>query len=144
MLPDLRPRWGLNTNEASVLIVVLQLGFVVGAVASAVLGLCDRVAPRTLIAISAIGASGANAAIVLADASLQTPRERGGPEREWEIDMPVEQMSHGVLDASEVFILAARTSLVLFATALSFAALWWKGPERWPVKYQLAVGLLIR
>ncbi len=67
VLPELRSRWGLSTNQSSVLIVVLQLGFVVGAVVSAALGVADRIAPQKVVAVSAAGAAAANAAIVIAD-----------------------------------------------------------------------------
>jgi len=67
VLSELRSRWSLSTNESSVLIVVLQLGFVVGAVVSAVAGLPDKVPPRSLIAVSALLAAIVNGAIVAVD-----------------------------------------------------------------------------
>ena len=67
VLPELRDRWELSTNASSLLVVVLQLGFVVGAVASAVIGFADRVAPRRLILVAAVLAALANAAIVPVD-----------------------------------------------------------------------------
>lgn len=67
VLPELRTRWDLSTNASSLLVVVLQLGFVVGAVASAVFGIADRIELRKLILISATGAAMANVAIVPID-----------------------------------------------------------------------------
>lgn len=67
VLPELRDRWDLSTNASSLLVVVLQLGFVVGAVASAVVGFADRVDPRRLILVAAVLAALANAAIVPID-----------------------------------------------------------------------------
>jgi MFS family permease len=67
VLGELRERWDLSTNESSVLIVVLQVGFVVGAVVSAALGLADRVGARQLIAASAALAAVANGLIVVID-----------------------------------------------------------------------------
>ncbi len=67
VLPTLRDRWELSTNQASVLIIVLQLGFVVGAVGSAIVGIADRVPPRTLIAAAAALAAAVNALIVVVD-----------------------------------------------------------------------------
>src|SRR6056297_275139 len=67
VLPQLRDRWELSTNASSLLVVVLQLGFVVGAVALAVIGFADRVAPRRLILVAAVLAALANAAIVPVD-----------------------------------------------------------------------------
>jgi predicted MFS family arabinose efflux permease len=67
IVPELRQRWSLSTNMSSVLIVVLQLGFVVGAIVSAVAGLPDKVPPRFLIAASAALAAIANGAIVAVD-----------------------------------------------------------------------------
>jgi len=67
VLPELRDRWELPTNASSLLVVVLQLGFVVGAVTSAVVGFADRVSPRRLILVAAVLAALANAAIVPID-----------------------------------------------------------------------------
>ncbi len=67
VLGELRLRWVLSTNEASVLIVVLQLGFVAGALVSAATGLSDRIALGRLIAISAAGAAAMNVLIVPVD-----------------------------------------------------------------------------
>jgi MFS family permease len=67
VLPELRRRWDLSTNEASVLVVSLQLGFVAGALVSAIAGLADRWSPRTLIAVGAAGAATSNALIVVVD-----------------------------------------------------------------------------
>ncbi len=69
VMPELRERWALSTNEASALVIVLQLGFVFGAVVSAIAGLADRIGPRRLIAIAAGGAAVANALIVAVDAA---------------------------------------------------------------------------
>jgi MFS family permease len=70
VLPTLRDRWTLTTGAASLLIIILQLGFVAGAVLSAGLGLADRIPPRHLLLGSALLAAAANAAIVPADAYL--------------------------------------------------------------------------
>ncbi len=67
VLGQLRDRWDLSTNQSSVLIVVLQLGFVAGALFSAVAGLADRMGLRQLVALSALGAASANAVIIVAD-----------------------------------------------------------------------------
>ena len=42
VLPTLRDRWELSTNQGSALVIVLQLGFVVGAVVSTAFGIADR------------------------------------------------------------------------------------------------------
>lgn len=67
VLGELRVRWELSTNQASLLIVVLQLGFVAGALVSAATGLADRVALGRLVAVSAVGAAATNALIVPLD-----------------------------------------------------------------------------
>ncbi len=69
VLPQLRVQWDLTSNQASLLIIVVQLGFVVGAVISAVLNLADVVPPRRLFLYGALGAAAANAAIVLVDSA---------------------------------------------------------------------------
>jgi len=62
--PALREEWGLDTVSAVALTVSVQMGFVVGAVGSAVLTLADRLRPHRLLAGSALGA--ATATLLLA------------------------------------------------------------------------------
>jgi MFS family permease len=54
----------VSTNFQALLSTMVQLGFVVGAVLSAVLGLADRMDPRKLFAVSALLAAGANFALM--------------------------------------------------------------------------------
>jgi len=56
----------------------------------------------------------------------------------------MEQTAHATLNASEVLILVVRTSVVLWCTALSFAAWRWPVGARWPIRYQLAAWFVIR
>ncbi len=67
VLGQLRVVWNLSTTQASWLTIVVQLGFVVGALASALTNLADRVTPLRLILIGSIGAAMANALVVAAD-----------------------------------------------------------------------------
>ncbi len=67
VLGQLRVDWDLSRTEASWLTIVVQLGFVVGAVCSSLTNLADRVPPRRLVFLGAVGAAVANAAVVLAD-----------------------------------------------------------------------------
>jgi MFS family permease len=67
VVPQLREEWGLSTNEASLLTIAVQLGFVFGALVSAFFNLADVYAPRTILWASALGAAVANALFVLAD-----------------------------------------------------------------------------
>lgn len=55
--PSFQEEMGLSTSEVGWMTVVVQGGFVVGAVLSALFRLADRVAPRYLIAISGLGAA---------------------------------------------------------------------------------------
>ncbi|PNY80128.1 MFS transporter [Deinococcus koreensis] len=65
VLPQLRAEWALSAQAASWLALAVQLGFVAGAVGSAVLNLADRVPSRLLILGGALGAAAANAALLL-------------------------------------------------------------------------------
>jgi hypothetical protein len=57
VVPSLREEWSISREAAALLTVAVQLGFVAGAVTSAVLNLADRVRPAVLIgACAAIGA----------------------------------------------------------------------------------------
>nr|WP_246514115.1 MFS transporter [Neoroseomonas soli] len=74
VLPQLRVEWGLSASVAAWLTISVQVGFVLGALASALTGLSDRVAPNCLMAVSAVGAAASNAALLLAqDAMLAIP-----------------------------------------------------------------------
>ncbi|MET8468469.1 MFS transporter [Streptomyces sp. NPDC006422] len=67
VLPQLREEWGLSAGSGALLTVAVQLGFVVGAVSSAMSGLADRVANRYLMCGGALGAAGANLGVLVAD-----------------------------------------------------------------------------
>ena len=63
--PALETEWSLSSGEATWLTLAVQIGFVIGALASAMLNLSDIVNSRTLFLVAAIVASGANAALIL-------------------------------------------------------------------------------
>lgn len=65
VVPALRSDWGISTGEGTLLTVAVQLGFVTGAVLSAVLSLADRWSPTHLTAASALVAGLATASIAL-------------------------------------------------------------------------------
>ncbi|CAN5829753.1 MFS transporter [soil metagenome] len=60
VVPQLEAEWSLSSAQSAWLTIAVQLGFVAGAVASAVLGLADRIPPRRLMLYGAIGAAGCN------------------------------------------------------------------------------------
>ncbi len=66
VLPQLRAEWALGDGQAAWLTMAVQLGFVAGALGSAVINLPDRVPAPRLIGWSALGAAVCNAAIPLA------------------------------------------------------------------------------
>jgi MFS family permease len=57
VVPSLRAEWGIDATEAVWLTASVQIGFVLGAVASALANLADRVRPAMLLAASALGAA---------------------------------------------------------------------------------------
>ena len=63
--PTLKIEWGLSSGQATWLTLAVQIGFVIGALASAVLNLADIVNARILFLTSALVASAANASLVL-------------------------------------------------------------------------------
>lgn len=74
VLPQLRIEWSLGPTAAAWLTIAVQLGFVAGAIVSAVLNLADIHSPRTVIVASAFLAAAANAFLVTADdATLGIP-----------------------------------------------------------------------
>ena len=66
VVPQLRVEWGLSSGQSSLLTIAVQLGFVVGALASAATGLADRFSGRFLICVGALGAGAANLALLFA------------------------------------------------------------------------------
>lgn len=67
VLGDLREAWELSQTEAAWLTIVVQIGFVIGAVGLSATSLADRVEPRKLILIGAAGAAAANVLVVIGD-----------------------------------------------------------------------------
>lgn len=63
--PQLTDVWGLSTGAEAGLTLAVQLGFVVGALVSAVLNLADVIASRRLFVLSAIGGALANLGLLL-------------------------------------------------------------------------------
>ena len=66
---ELEQVWSLTPATASMLTIAVQLGFVVGALVSAVLSLADRFPPRRVMALGALGAAAANAGLLLVSAA---------------------------------------------------------------------------
>jgi MFS family permease len=74
VLPQLRAAWSLSTGETAWLSIAVQLGFVVGALVSALTNLSDRYSARHVFFVSALGAAAANALVAASDsAALAMP-----------------------------------------------------------------------
>lgn len=65
VVPQLTAAWGLSGSQQSWLTMSVQIGFVAGALLSAVLNLSDRIPAERLFVLSALAAAGANAAVPL-------------------------------------------------------------------------------
>lgn len=66
VLPQLQVSWDLSSNASAWLTIAVQLGFVGGALVSALLNLADIISPRLVIVGGAAGAAAANALILVA------------------------------------------------------------------------------
>lgn len=66
VIPQLSEQWHLTDAQQSWMTMSVQLGFVVGALLSAILNLADRISARYLFAISAVIGATANALIAFA------------------------------------------------------------------------------
>jgi hypothetical protein len=69
VLPQLAEQWALSPSAGAWLTIAVQLGFVIGALTSALLTLPDVVPPRRLFLIGATGAAAANALLLTAGGS---------------------------------------------------------------------------
>lgn len=67
VLPQLRDEWGLTATAGSWLTILVQVGFVVGALFTSLTNLADRIPPRRLVLIGTIGAALANASVAVAN-----------------------------------------------------------------------------
>ena len=65
VVPSLRAEWGIGSTAAVWLTASVQIGFVAGAVTSALVNLADRIRPQYLLAASALGAATCTAALAL-------------------------------------------------------------------------------
>jgi len=72
VLPSLRLEYTLSADQASLFTSAVQAGFVVGTLASAILGLADRIDPRRFFMVSALVATVANAVILLVEPTSAT------------------------------------------------------------------------
>lgn len=63
VVPSLRAEWGIGSTEAVWLTASVQIGFVVGAVVSALVNLADRMPPQFLLAAAAFGAASSTAVL---------------------------------------------------------------------------------
>jgi MFS family permease len=69
VVPSLREEWSISQGSAALLTVAVQVGFVTGAVTSALLNLADRVRPGMLIGVcAAVGALATAALAAWSDA----------------------------------------------------------------------------
>jgi MFS family permease len=66
VLPELRDQWDLSTRSSSWLTISVQVGFVIGAVLSAMFNLADVIAARRLIFLGSLGAGLANLSLLWA------------------------------------------------------------------------------
>ncbi|MDT5075309.1 MAG: hypothetical protein QOH82_4629 [Mycobacterium sp.] len=65
VVPSLRVEWGIGSTAAVWLTASVQIGFVVGALTSAVTNLADRIPPQQLLAASALCAATCTAVLAL-------------------------------------------------------------------------------
>ncbi len=68
VLGQLRVDWELSRSAGAWLTIMVQLGFVAGAIISSVTNLADRIPPRQLLMLGTIGAATANLGVVLGNA----------------------------------------------------------------------------
>ena len=72
VVPQLELEWGLDAGQKAWLTMSVQIGFVIGALGSALTNLADRISGRWLVAGAALLGAACNLAIPLFDVGLQT------------------------------------------------------------------------
>lgn len=72
VVPQLRAAWGFGDSAAAWMTIGVQIGFVIGAVGSSILGLSDVLPPKRVIIVGAAGAALANACILLVHDAAST------------------------------------------------------------------------
>jgi MFS family permease len=70
VIPQLRAEWALTPTSAAWLTIAVQLGFVTGALVSAIFNISDVYSPRRVLAVSALGAAAVNAMVMAADGAV--------------------------------------------------------------------------
>ena len=70
VIPQLRSEWDLSSTAGAWLTIAVQVGFVIGALTSAVINLSDVISPRLVILGGAIGAALANGLVSLAGSAI--------------------------------------------------------------------------
>ncbi len=71
VMPQLKEHWHVTSSEAVWLAIAVQLGFIIGAVASAVTSLADLIAPRVLMAAASAGVGLVNILLLVAGTAGQ-------------------------------------------------------------------------
>ncbi len=71
VMPQLKEHWHVTSSEAVWLAIAVQLGFIIGAVASAVASLADLIAPRVLMAAASAGVGLVNILLLVAGTAGQ-------------------------------------------------------------------------
>src|SRR5207248_10156736 len=64
--PQLSAQWGLSASQSGWLTTIVQLGFVCGTAAAALLNVADVIPSRIFFALAAAAGATANAAVLLA------------------------------------------------------------------------------
>ena len=70
VVPQLRLEWNLSDGAAAWLTIGVQLGFVVGALASSAFNVADVTSPRKVIVVGATGAALSNALLTVIDGAM--------------------------------------------------------------------------
>lgn len=78
VIPQLRTIWDLSASQAAWLTIAVQLGFVAGALGSAITTLADRVPPRRLMLSGATGATIANTLLLVSPGASTAIALRAG------------------------------------------------------------------
>ena len=123
--PQLKADWGLTSGETAGLTLAVQIGFVLGALGSAVLGVADVVPARRLFLLSAFVGAGANAGKTITYANVVRKVKNLGEWQGQAMTFPIDlrDPGRGGADCLAILVQDGETGRIIGATRITLDSL---------------------